>query len=93
MNNAHVHPLIAAALAGFDAKPITTRVQTRAAYLNDLKSHDWEYQFADDHRAYERGRDSLANLKACQPVLDPNGAIWDSVAPQGHKLLIGRAAA
>ena len=31
-------------------------------FLSKLRSHDWYYNYSDDHRAYCKGRDSYAEI-------------------------------
>ena len=38
-----------------------------ADYLDELRRHDWYYEYSDDHRAWTKGRDNGRRLQAiCQ---------------------------
>lgn len=50
------------------------------AYRKALRSHDWAFDYADDYRAWCRGRDSLARLQAMARTLDPDYVIWREFA-------------
>lgn len=57
-----------------------------SAYIGKLKSHDWNFEFADDSKTWRSGKKSLALLKAAQASLDPTGEIWNQHAPADHKI-------
>lgn len=57
-----------------------------SAYIGKLKSHDWNFEFADDSKTWRSGKKSLALLKATQASLDPTGEIWNQHAPADHKI-------
>ena len=42
-----------------------------------LAAHDWTYEHADDHRAWQRGRDSLARLHAHIDDTPAHRALYD----------------
>lgn len=46
-------------------------------YTEALRRHDWSFQYSDDHGVWRRGTQSLRQLEAAQPVLDPNFEIWN----------------
>lgn len=52
-----------------------------APYRAALKAMDWLFAYSDDSRAFSEGAAKLAALREMQPVFDPDGAIWDSIAP------------
>jgi hypothetical protein len=54
-------------------------------YIQNLKNHDWSYNFSDDHQAYMSGSQSLGKLKEAQPMVDPNFEIWNTIAPDQFK--------
>lgn len=58
----------------------------RADYLKSLRAQDWSFEFSDDGRAYRAGRDSLAALRTLQAEIDPDAAIWNTVAPAAYRL-------
>jgi len=85
--NAHVPPILAGILNSFSpAVPQPTRDEMRVAYIAQLRSMDWSYEFSDDRRAYEAGRDSLAQLRAAQPKLDPDALLWNAAAPAEYQI-------
>lgn len=43
---------------------------TRDAFQEMLNSHDWYYAFSDDHRVYNRGRDSYCKMMDTAKALD-----------------------
>lgn len=43
---------------------------TRSGFRTKLIEHDWYYAFSDDHRAYNRGRDSYYGLMDAAKALD-----------------------
>lgn len=51
-------------------------------YIAQLKAHDWFYQYSDDHRVWQAGRDVMEQLRAAQRLLDPQGLIWNEHAPK-----------
>lgn len=54
-------------------------------YIQNLKNHDWSYNFSDDHQAWMSGSQSLGKLKEAQPMVDPNFEIWNTIAPDQFK--------
>jgi hypothetical protein len=55
-------------------------------YIDALKAHDWEFRFSDAMRTYERGMDEFKALKAAANELDPDHEIWNTYAPEGHRI-------
>jgi len=55
-------------------------------YIKLLKSHDWYYDYSDDHSVWKRGVAARDRLRALQKDLDPTGEIWDEHAPEGYKM-------
>ena len=51
-------------------------------YIAQLKDHDWFYQYSEDHRVWQAGRDVMEQLRAAQRLLDPQGLIWNEHAPK-----------
>jgi hypothetical protein len=62
-----------------------------AAYVQALKDHDWEFSYTDDHSVYQRGHNSLAKIKRLQKLVDPDGTLWNTVAPDAYRLLVVEA--
>ncbi len=58
----------------------------REQYLATLREHDWSHEFSDDGIQYRRGRDSLAALRAAQPLVDPHFSDWNEHAPPGYRV-------
>ena len=84
----NVHPVFASLLRaafGPEAQQQIRNAQ-RMAYEKALLSHDWDYEFSDDHSRWEQGRDAMASLKLARRELDPEGEIWNRYAPNGHKV-------
>lgn len=54
-------------------------------YEKLLKQHDWYYMMSDDSRAYRRGLESLADLKAHRHDSAAHNALFNSYQ-QAHKL-------
>lgn len=52
-------------------------------YQIKLGVADWHYERTDNALAWRAGRDEFAALYEMQAELDPSGAIWRSVAPEG----------
>lgn len=67
---------------------------TEAEYRAALAAHDWHFERAEDHGVWAAGTNSLGRLQAMRKRLDRDGAIWNSVAPEGFRLglLAGSAA-
>lgn len=56
------------------------------AYISKLKSHDWEFEFADDSKTWRAGQHSFKVLRLTQKCLDPTGEIWNQHAPAHHHI-------
>lgn len=61
-------------------------VLKRNEYLKALRAQDWSFEFSDDGRAYRAGRASLESLRALQAEIDPEGEVWNTVAPAAYRL-------
>lgn len=59
------------------------RAERERLYQIKLGVADWRYESADDHASWRAGRDEFTALYEMQADLDPSGAIWRSVAPEG----------
>lgn len=85
----NVHPVFASlmrAAFGPEAQQQIRHAQ-RMAYEKALLSHDWDFEMSDDHdHCWVPGNESLAQLKLARRELDPDGAIWNQYAPNGHKV-------
>jgi hypothetical protein len=51
-------------------------------YTAALKSQDWFYEYSDDHRAWQAGKDAMEALRLAQRQLDPQALIWNEHAPK-----------
>lgn len=59
------------------------REERLRVYRIKLGVADWHYEHTDNHDAWRAGRDEFTRLYEMQAELDPTGAIWRSVAPEG----------
>ena len=57
-------------------------------YINDLKSHDWYYQYSDDQRVWRAGGEASAALHATQQKLDPDYQLWNKYAPKEYQHVV-----
>ena len=57
-----------------------------AQYVQALKDHDWSFDYTDDNAVYQRGFNSLAKIKRLQKLIDPDGTLWNTVAPEAYRL-------
>jgi hypothetical protein len=55
-------------------------------YVQLLKSHDWYYDYSDDHRVWRAGSAAYSQLRGMQKNLDPQGEIWNKYAPDDYKI-------
>lgn len=53
------------------------------SYRAALASMDWHHEQSDDPAAHRAARLHLQALRNMQPDVDPDGAIWLSIAPTG----------
>ena len=60
-------------------------VADRVEYFALLKTHDWEFEQADDGSVYRRGREQRRRLEALQPAVDPDCAAWNRSAPAAYQ--------
>lgn len=47
-----------------------------AAYHRHLATHDWTYEYSDDHSVWQRGRQSQGELEQIQKRLDQDKVVW-----------------
>lgn len=76
-----LHPIFAGIVASIQTAPVALREAQRRAYVTLLQRHDWSHEFSDDHGAYTRGREQLAELRLVQREIDPDFAIWNQHCP------------
>lgn len=55
-------------------------------YRKLLKSHDWYYDYSDDHRVWKSGVAARDTLNGLRRQLDPEGTIWNEYAPDNYKV-------
>lgn len=54
------------------------------AYKAALRAFDWQFEFSDAGWYVQNCRQQLQVLWAVQRAIDPDGAIWRSIAGSGH---------
>lgn len=74
----HYPAMAAEALAMVKDADLAVR---RAMYVSALITHDWQFQFSDDHSTYVRGAAERQALCAMQATIDPLFRIWNRHAP------------
>lgn len=57
-----------------------------AEYRQLLAAHDWHYEHTDDSRVWRKGRLEWRVLLEMRTALDPQAAVWNSIAPMGFQL-------
>jgi len=50
-------------------------------YIAKLKSHDWTYQYSDDHRVWQRGQAESEAISSMMKILDPDMKIYKKYSP------------
>lgn len=50
-------------------------------YIGMLKSHDWFYEYSDDHRMWVRGKEQRAAILEAKSKLDPDYSVWNDYCP------------
>ena len=56
------------------------------SYINLLRTHDWSYEWSDDHSVWKRGSDERQALRQMQTKCDEDYKIWNEHAPEGFKI-------
>jgi hypothetical protein len=56
-------------------------------YKQALKSHDWTFEWSDDHNVWKRGTAQRQALRAAQLAIDPNAKIWNSLCHKDYLIL------
>lgn len=54
-------------------------------YIKALESHDWFYNYSDDHQAWMKGLSEKQNLRSLAMIYDHEFQIWDSISPDQYK--------
>ena len=50
-------------------------------YVDMLKSHDWTYQYSDDHSVWQRGQAESDAISGMMKILDPDMKIYKKYSP------------
>jgi hypothetical protein len=69
-----------AAHLGTDAVQRLSADTELARYERLLATHDWTYEYSDDHSVWQRGRAERAVLQALAQQLDPEHKLWQEYA-------------
>lgn len=72
----YLHPVMAAALVS--VAPPGSFCHKLAAYHDILSMLDWQYQFSDEHRIFQKGEEMVARAHLLQAEVDPTGELWRS---------------
>lgn len=51
-------------------------------YRTLLQSHDWYYDYSDDHSVWTRGRNQHVKLQELARKVDPEYVVWEEFAPK-----------
>ena len=54
-------------------------------YVQKLKSHDWTYDYSDDHRVWQKGSAERDELHRLADILDPDHKMWNKYDPFARK--------
>ena len=60
----------------------------RERYIELLKTHDWYYQYSDDHRVWTKYQGHYNSIRYMQKSVDPDYRIWNEIAPSDFKISI-----
>lgn len=60
-------------------------VLRRVAYASALARHDWSFERSDDYSAWSRGKAEMIRLRSERAAVDPDGVIWNRIAPEGYR--------
>lgn len=55
-------------------------------YINMLKSHDWFYDYSDDHSVWVRGKAQRGAILEAKKELDPDYIIWNQYCPADFRV-------
>lgn len=61
-------------------------VEPVETYRQLLQSHDWQFEFSDDQRAWRQGHYERQALLALQQKHDTDWTIWNSLAPAAFRI-------
>lgn len=51
-------------------------------YIQKLLSHDWFYEYSDDHKVWKKGVNQRGEILDLQQELDASYEIWNKYAPE-----------
>jgi len=54
-------------------------------YIQKLKSHDWTYEYSDDHSVWQKGSSERSEIRRLSAILDPKREIWNKYDPFAKK--------
>lgn len=54
-------------------------------YIYKLRTHDWFYEYSDDHGVWRRGSDERDQLRRLQEEIDSDYKVWNQYAPDMFK--------
>ena len=54
-------------------------------YIYKLKTHDWYYEYSDDHSVWKRGEAEKDQLRRLQEEIDNDYKVWNEYAPDMFK--------
>lgn len=60
----------------------TAAQQTLDRYRTMLRGHDWYFEYSDDYKVWLLGRLAQEQLEFLRRELDPDYAIWNTIAPE-----------
>ena len=55
---------------------------TMEEYARRLQTHDWFYDYSDDHSVWTKGSSERSDLYRIREDLDPNYEVWNKHAPE-----------
>jgi hypothetical protein len=76
-----LHPVFQEITQSFTQAQLTARQSQIDAYVQLLRSHDWQFAAADDGFVYRRGLDERRTLQMLQCHLDPDRSLWKMHEP------------
>lgn len=56
-------------------------ILTKSQYQEALTTHDWTFEFSDDHKVWRKGREAQAELLYAARVFDRGFELWNAAAP------------
>jgi hypothetical protein len=59
-----------------------------SSYIDALKTHDWYYEYSDDHSVYSRGRASAQAIQKMRDAIDEDFKIWNEYVPERFRMKV-----